>query len=199
MAHLPRLGAAAILPVIEDQTHHQLRQRRAGLWRERLPCGRLSCAVAAGQPEQIELLAGASMLMMTLVLPLHGPLPDSGRESPRLRPEPGHSMIRRADCQSLSSTRRAPSAATPTNGRAQTCIGAQTERSNIQAGSSSHRPEASSSQLQRKTSPAVFSITSWMCTSRPNHGCHAYRTSRSSVLWAFRRRVVQSPPPAFEP
>ena len=38
---------------------------------------------------------GASMLMMTLVLPLHGSLPNSGRESPRLRPEPGHSMIRR--------------------------------------------------------------------------------------------------------
>ena len=56
---------------------------------------RLSCAVAAGQPEQIELLAGASMLMMTLVLPLHGSLPDFGRERPRLRLEPGHSMIRR--------------------------------------------------------------------------------------------------------
>ena len=95
MAHLPRLGVAAILPVIEDQTHHQLHQRRTGLWRERLPCGRLSCAAAAGPPEQIELLAGASMLMMTLVLPLHGSLPNSGRESPRLRPEPGHSMIRR--------------------------------------------------------------------------------------------------------
>ena len=42
--------AAILTTVIEDQTHHQLRQRRTGLWWERLPCGRLSCAAAAGPP-----------------------------------------------------------------------------------------------------------------------------------------------------
>jgi hypothetical protein len=40
-------------------------------------------------------------------------------------------------------------------------MGAHADRSNIQIGSSNSRPDAPSSWLQRATSPAAFSITSW--------------------------------------
>lgn len=45
--------------------------------------------------------------------------------------------------------------------------------------------------------PPVLSITSWMRTRRPNHGCHSYKTSRSAIPWAFRRRILQHEAPAL--
>ena len=57
-------------------------------------------------------------------------------------------------------------------GKIETCVDAQVVRSNIHAGSSSHRSTAPSSQLLRKTSPIVLSTTSWIRTNRPNHGCY---------------------------
>jgi len=96
----------------------------------------------------------------------------------------------------VNNNRNAWSAATSTNGTAAVRIAAQATRSNIQPGSSSRRPTAASSQLQRKTLPPDFSITSWRRTGRPNHGCNSYRTCRSSVPWAFWRRFLQRRAPA---
>jgi hypothetical protein len=36
-----------------------------------------------------------------------------------------------------------------------------------------------------------LSIAWWTQTSRPNHGCHQYKSSRNPVLWALSSRVVQ--------
>ena len=93
-----------------------------------------------------------------------------------------------ATCKRAESADSAPRSIA---GAAVIAICAQAARSNIQAGSSSQRPAVWPSTLQRKTSPPPFAITSWIATARPNQGCQAYRTSRTSVPWAFRRCVVQ--------
>jgi hypothetical protein len=47
----------------------------------------------------------------------------------------------------------------------------QAARSNIQAGTSSHRSAAEPLNVQRKTTPSALSSTSWIATRIPNHGC----------------------------
>jgi hypothetical protein len=44
-------------------------------------------------------------------------------------------------------------------------------RSNIQAGTSSHRSAAEPLNVQRKTTPSALSTASWIATRIPNHGC----------------------------
>jgi hypothetical protein len=44
-------------------------------------------------------------------------------------------------------------------------------RSNIQAGTSSHRAAAEPFNVQRKMAPSALSTTSWIATRIPNHGC----------------------------
>ncbi len=70
-------------------------------------------------------------------------------------------------------------------------IGTQAASSNIQAGSSSQRPVTRPSRLQRKVLVPRRSTASCTCTVSPNHGCHGYRTRRSSVTWAFCCRLLQ--------
>src|SRR5215210_7277916 len=73
---------------------------------------------------------------------------------------------------SFSKMRRVWSAVSAETGASVKRIGAHTARSNIQAGSSSHRVDGSSAPQQWKTSPPLFSITSETRTARPNQGCH---------------------------
>jgi len=47
----------------------------------------------------------------------------------------------------------------------------QVARSNIQAGTSSHRSAAEPLNVQRKTTPSALSTASWIATRIPNHGC----------------------------
>lgn len=68
---------------------------------------------------------------------------------------------------------------------------AQTPRSNIQAGTSRQRSDVEPPILQRIMFAPTRSTVSWTCTRRPAQGCHWYKISRTSVPWAFRRRVVQ--------
>ena len=72
-------------------------------------------------------------------------------------------------------------------------IDTQAAGSNIQAGSSSQRPVTRPSRLQRKVLVPRRSIATCTCTVSPNHGCQGYRTPRSSVTWAFCRRLLQQP------
>src|SRR4030081_1591398 len=44
-------------------------------------------------------------------------------------------------------------------------------RSNIQAGTSTHRSAAEPLNVQRKTTPSPLSTAPWMATRIPNHGC----------------------------
>jgi hypothetical protein len=44
-------------------------------------------------------------------------------------------------------------------------------RSNIQAGTSSHRSAVEPLNVQRKTTPSALSTASWIATRIPNHGC----------------------------
>jgi hypothetical protein len=44
-------------------------------------------------------------------------------------------------------------------------------RSNIQAGTSSHRSKAEPLNVQRQTTPSALSTASWIATRIPNHGC----------------------------
>jgi len=44
-------------------------------------------------------------------------------------------------------------------------------RSNIQAGTSSHRSAAEPLNVQRKTTPSALSTDPWIATRIPNHGC----------------------------
>jgi hypothetical protein len=76
-------------------------------------------------------------------------------------------------------------------------IDKQAAGSNIQAGSSSQRPLTRPSRLQRKVLVPRRSIAPRTCTVCPNHGCQGYRTRRSSVTWAFCRRLLQHGPPAL--
>ncbi len=45
------------------------------------------------------------------------------------------------------------------------------DRSNIQAGTSSHRSAAEPLNVQRKMTLSALSIASWIATRIPNHGC----------------------------
>jgi hypothetical protein len=47
----------------------------------------------------------------------------------------------------------------------------QADRSNIQAGTSSHRSAAEPLNVQRKTTPSALSTAPWIATRIPNHGC----------------------------
>jgi len=47
----------------------------------------------------------------------------------------------------------------------------QAARSNIQAGTSSHRSVAEPLNVQRKTTPSTLSAASWIATRILNHGC----------------------------
>jgi len=44
-------------------------------------------------------------------------------------------------------------------------------RSNIQAGTSSHRSAAEPLNVQQKTTPSALSTVPWIATRIPNHGC----------------------------
>ncbi|CAA9230013.1 MAG: hypothetical protein AVDCRST_MAG04-1071 [uncultured Acetobacteraceae bacterium] len=96
---------------------------------------------------------------------------------------------------SASSRRKAESAPTPTRGLDATTRSTQASRSNIQAGTSRHRP-ASPARLHRNAVAFPLSAASWTWTERPLQGCHGYKSVRSVVLWAFSRRVVQRRTPA---
>ena len=63
-------------------------------------------------------------------------------------------------------------AAWPLAARAQqSAVPRHLARSNIQAGTSSHRSAAEPLNVQRKTMPSALSIASWIATRIPNHGC----------------------------
>jgi len=47
----------------------------------------------------------------------------------------------------------------------------QAARSNIQAGTSSHRSAAEPLNVQRKTTPSALSAAAWIATRILNHGC----------------------------
>jgi hypothetical protein len=51
------------------------------------------------------------------------------------------------------------------------CGWGQAARSNIQAGTSSHRSAAEPLNVQRKTTTSALSTASWIATRIPNHGC----------------------------
>src|SRR5260370_13102098 len=88
MARLPHLGTGSAGCVIEDEARHQRGQSLAR-WRWQRPPFRRRCrAAAAPRSEQIELLRPASTVVSKLPLALHGPLPDSVRETPF--PLPNH-------------------------------------------------------------------------------------------------------------
>ena len=40
-------------------------------------------------------------------------------------------------------------------------------------------------------------MAAWTKTSRPNHGCSQYKTSRRAILWAFSNLVLQRNTPPF--
>ena len=80
---LPLHGPLAV-GMVEDQAHHQLRQRPSRLFGQRLPRRRLTGLRIARAGKQIELVC--------LGFVRHGPLPDSRRESPMLRSNPLESV-----------------------------------------------------------------------------------------------------------
>src|SRR5215218_11262248 len=90
---------------------------------------------------------------------------------------------------SVSNRRRAESAPTQTRGCEAMTRGTQASCSNIQAGTSRHRP-MSPPRLHRNAVILPRAVTSWTWMERPLQGCHGYSSVRSVVLWAFRRRVV---------
>ena len=106
---------------------------------------------------------------------------DRGSSTPQADARARHSFRARSEAQSIQ-------------GEAASRAERQMLRSNIQTGSSSHRPTSPPSKPQRRASPPALLMTSWTRTARPYQGCHAYSTSRSSILWALSRRVVQSSP-----
>lgn len=69
-------------------------------------------------------------------------------------------------------------------------------RSNIHTGTSSSRHDLEPERLQWNTADPL-STNPWIWTSRPDQGCHGYRSSRTSVPWVFRRLVVQHRASAF--
>ena len=142
----------------------QRRQFGAGLRRQRLPSRCPLLRAALRLIEQIEMPAGAWLPTMTLVIVSHGSLSDSGRESTMLRPEPGHSMVRRhrPDSARYRSTADAGLRAQPefATGALVERVSPHAARSNIHTGSSNHRLDGSPPTQQRKTSPPSFSITS---------------------------------------
>jgi hypothetical protein len=68
---------------------------------------------------------------------------------------------------------------------------AQAARSNIQAGTSSHRVASEPLSVQRKTTSSDLATAWWTKTDRPNHGCHRYKSSRKPVPWVLSSWVVQ--------
>jgi hypothetical protein len=79
----------------------------------------------------------------------------------------------------------------PTIGTPVRCSGSHAAASNIQSGASSDRQFRWSARPHRHTVCSHLVSTSYTMTERPNHGCHGYRTSRDSVLWVLRCRLVQ--------
>jgi hypothetical protein len=104
---------------------------------------------------------------------------------------------------SVSSACNAASQATSTRGCAATRISTHAARSSIHAGSSSQRSKPASSRLQRTTTSAAFSITSWTQTTRPNHGardsapCSLRSCGRSVVALRPHNALGYEPPERF--
>jgi hypothetical protein len=138
---------------------------------------------------------------MTLVIVSHGSLSDSGRESARLRPKPGHLILQghRPDGARYRSTAGAghgarldPWRGPPSNALACTPPGrtstpavpaiGSTVHLQRSSGKPSHRP----SRSPREREPPDRTT-----------GANDKRTSRSSILWAFCRLVVQHGKAAF--
>ena len=90
-----------------------------------------------------------------------------------MRQNAAHSMMTAAPSMPAGEARTALSSASmPTKGDAVSCGGSgQVARSNIQAGTSSHRSAAEPFNVQRKTTPSALSTASWIATRNPNHGC----------------------------
>ncbi len=65
------------------------------------------------------------------------------------------------------------------------------EANRIQAGISTGRRVRPSSRPHQHTECPRLMRTSYTTTERPNQGCHGYETSRDSVLWVLRCRLVQ--------
>src|SRR5260221_11884523 len=72
----------------------------------------------------------------------------------------------------------------------------QAARSNLQPGTSMHRALRSGDEPHRNIRSPPLTITSCTKTRSPNHGCQGYRSSKQSVTWALRRRVLQRSPNA---
>ena len=93
--------------------------------------------------------------------------------------------------------RQADTAAT---GDVEARIEAQDATSSIQTGISCVDPRGAASRLHLAAAPALRSITSWIRTDLPNHGCQRYATiaspaeiAKNSGLWVLWRGVVQPP------
>ena len=97
MTRLPHKELAFLLPVIEDQSRHEIRQRQTGFRRQHVPIGSLPPYVVDFH-EEVELLCPAPIPMTTMLLAAHASLPDSGRESAVSRPK--KRVFDGADCAS---------------------------------------------------------------------------------------------------
>ena len=128
MARSSRRRSAIAVRVFEDQARHQMRSVSGASPPEGAPFRRPLVARACRR-EQIELPRFAAWIAMDARQPSHGSLPDSGRESPLLRPKAGHSMMRhrrvrlsqqrdqRAQCSEVDPRGRNDSLARTTPGR----------------------------------------------------------------------------------
>ena len=97
---------------------------------------------------------------------------------------------------------RADTAAT---GDVEARIEAQDATSSIQTGISCVDPRGAASRLHLAAAPAVRSITSWIRTDLPNHGCQRYATiaspaeiAKTSGLWVLWHGVVQPAAAPFQ-
>jgi hypothetical protein len=149
-------------------------------------------------------------------LPIRGAAPGALRETDRIewRGEDGSGVasaspsVGKARCPDSTPARASPPACPTATIRAfnsckevqSTCASLdnrtlqQAARSNIQPGTSMHRALRSGVEPHRNIRSPPLTITSCTKTRSPNHGCQGYRSSKQSVTWALRRRVLQHGP-----
>lgn len=143
MISAPLLPGVIAIDVVENQTNHQPGQPPACLFRQCLPRRYTSRLYNWRIGEQIELVYRG--------LAQHGELPDSCRESAALIPCDREEVL--VSCRSVA---KAPSTARSISRTVAARQLALTPRSNIHAGTSSHRSDTRPERLQRKTAAPPF-------------------------------------------
>ena len=152
-----------VVRVVQHQSDHQFGRLPACPARQGAPRRRLVRGVAFRPGEQIDRSTACDE-----------PCVDLAWVSPRSwssETHPAHAAGALPSAPDTSDA-RADSVARSTRPRGAVRISAQATRSNIQSGTSCHRPRAAPSREHRARAVPAFSTTSRIRTGRPLHGCH---------------------------